>query len=276
MTRDATEVLTRPAPEPDRTIRYGDGEEHVIDLRLPPAGDGPRPLAVVVHGGFWRAAYDRRHTGPQASALAEAGYAVAVPEYGRVGQEAGGWPGTFDDTARWSDTLVDLVCDEVGTDLVDRDRVVLVGHSAGGHLALWAASRHRLPASSPWWRADPLPICGVVALAGVCELALAAELRLSDGATQDLVGGEPGQAAGRYAQADPASLLPSGVRTVLVHGRQDGNVPIELSRAYARRAQAAGDNVQLVELPDIGHFELIDPLTHAWPAVLAALESAVG
>lgn len=273
MPSDATEVLSRPAPEPDRTVRYGPGDDHVIDIRLPRDGDGPRPLVVVVHGGFWRAAYDRRHTGPQASALAAAGYVVAVPEYHRVGQAAGGWPGTFDDTAHWSDRLVDLVCGEVGEDAVDRDRVVLVGHSAGGHLALWAAARHRLPASSPWRRTAAIPVRGVVSLAGVCDLALAARLRLSDGATQDLMGGEPLPLADRYAQADPAVLLPSGVRTVLVHGDRDADVPIELSREYARRAAAAGDAVRVVELAGTGHFEVIDPLATAWSDVTAAVEA---
>ena len=275
MASDPTEVLRRPAPEPDRSLRYGGDDDHVIDLRLPRGDDGPRPLVVVVHGGFWRAAFDRRHAGPQASALVEEGYVVAVPEYRRVGQDGGGWPGTFDDTARWSDRLVDLVCAEVGEDVVARDRVVLVGHSAGGHLALWAASRHRLPASSPWRRDAPLPVRGVVALAGVCDLSLAAVLRLSDGATQDLMGGGPEQGDDRYAAADPARLLPSGVPSVLVHGAQDTNVPVELSREYARRATVAGDDVRLVELPGAAHFEVIDPRSSAWPSVTAAVRSLV-
>jgi acetyl esterase/lipase len=229
----------------------------------------------VVHGGFWRASYDRAHTGPQASALAAAGYVVAVPEYRRVGQDGGGWPGTFDDTASWSDQVVDLVASELGRDAVDPDRVALVGHSAGGHLALWAASRHRLPESSAWRRPTPLPVRGVVSLAGVCDLALAAELNLSDGATQDLMGGAPSTYADRYALADPAALLPCGIRTVMVHGAEDTNVPVELSRRYAAKARAAGDRPELVELPRTGHFEVIDPLTPAWPAVTAALATVL-
>ena len=267
------EVLTRPAPPPDLTLRYGDGAEQVVDVRLPRRGAGRRPLVVVVHGGFWRAAYDRGHTGPQASALADAGYAVAVPEYRRVGQPGGGWPGTFDDTAAWSDRLVDLVADGLGQDVVDPERVVYVGHSAGGHLALWAASRHRLPETSAWHRPAPLPVRGVVALAGVCDLHLAAELHLSDGATQDLMGGGPATVPERYAAADPSLLLPSGARSVLVHGVDDVNVPVSSSRAYEQRARAAGDPVELVELPGTGHFEVIDPLTTAWAAVTRAVRS---
>lgn len=276
MARDPQEVLSRPAPPPDRTIRYGSGSDSVIDLRLPPGAAGPRPLVVVVHGGFWRAAYDRTHAGPQASALAAAGYVVAVPEYRRVGQAGGGWPGTFDDTASWTDQVVGLVTAELGAEVVDAGRVALVGHSAGGHLALWAAARHRLPASSPWHRRAPLPVRGVVSLAGVCDLVLAAELDLSDGATQDLVGGPPGLVAERYALADPAGLLPCAARSVLVHGTADANVPVELSRRYADRARRAGDRVELVELPGTGHFELIDPLSDAWPAVTAALTTVLG
>lgn len=261
------EVLSRPAPPADLTLRYGTGADHVVDVRLPRKGHGPRPLVVVVHGGFWRAAYDRTHSGPQASALAEEGFVVAVPEYRRVGQAGGGWPGTFDDTAAWSDRLVDLVAGAVGRDVVDTDRVVYVGHSAGGHLALWAASRHRLPESSPWHRSEPLPLRGVVSLAGVCDLRLAAGLGLGDGATQDLLGGGPDDAPERYAQADPIGLVPVGVPVVLVHGGNDDNVPVEVSRQFAARAQDAGDGVRLVELAGTGHFEVIDPLTDAWAAV---------
>jgi acetyl esterase/lipase len=275
VTDDSREVLERPAPPPDRTIRYGEDSEHLIDLRLPPGVTGARPLVVVVHGGFWRAAYDRRHTGPQASALAAAGYVVAVPEYRRVGQDGGGWPGTFDDTARWSDALVDLVTAEVGRDAVDLGRVALVGHSAGGHLALWAASRHRLPRSSPWFRPAPLPIRGVVSLAGVCDLGLAAELRLGDGATQALMGGDPSTRPERYALADPATLLPADTASILVHGTEDPNVPVELSRRYAATAHAAGERAQLVELPGTGHFEVIDPLSAAWPAVTEAITTVL-
>lgn len=273
MSRDPLEVLTRPAPPPDRTLRYGPDPDHVVDLRLPVGGGGPRPLVVVVHGGFWRSAYDRGHAGPQASALADLGYVVAVPEYRRVGQAGGGWPGTFDDTAAWSDRLADLVLAELGSDAVDLARVVYVGHSAGGHLALWAASRHRLAETAPWRRATPSSVRGVVSLAGVCDLHLAAELDLSNGATTDLMGGDPRAVPERYALADPSLMVPSGVRSVLVHGVEDTNVPVALSTAYAERASSAGDRVEVVELPGVAHFEVIDPLSTAWPAVTAALES---
>lgn len=268
-----TDVLTRSAPPPDRTLRYGRAPEHLVDLRLPDGAADARPLLVVVHGGFWRTTYDRTHTGPQASALADAGYVVAIPEYRRVGQPGGGWPGTFDDTAAWSDALLGLVSADLGPDVVDTQRVVLLGHSAGAHLALWAASRHRLPATSPWWRPDPLPISGVVSLAGVGDLALAATMQLGDGAVQDLLGGGSDTVPARYAETDPPRLLPTGFPSVLVHGTVDANVPLALSHAYAEAATAAGDDCRLVVLPDAGHYEVIDPLSSVWPAVLVAVRA---
>jgi acetyl esterase/lipase len=151
---------------------------------------------------------------------------------------------------------------------------VLVGHSAGGHLVTWAASRHRLPPSSPWHRAQPLPV-GVVSLAGVLDLALAAALGLGGGATRALLGGEPGECPERYAAADPAQLLPTGVPTVLVHGDRDEAVPLEVSRSYAAAAAAAGQQVALHELAGTDHMALVDPQSRAWPSVLAALHEVL-
>jgi acetyl esterase/lipase len=150
---------------------------------------------------------------------------------------------------------------------VDVDRVVLVGHSAGGHLALWSAARHQLPGDSPWKRATPLRLRGVVALAAVSDLAMAAQLGLGQDATVALMDGRPGTLPDRYGQGDPASLVPSGVPTVLVHGVDDTEVPCVMSRAYATRAREAGDEVELVELPGTGHYDLIDPRSEAWATV---------
>jgi acetyl esterase/lipase len=259
------EILTRPAPPPDHTTGYGPLPEQVLDLRLP---SGPaRTLVVLVHGGFWRAEYDRTHTGPLADALARAGYAVAVPEYRRVGSPGGGWPGTFDDIAAFTDAL-----DGIGAGYGLRPgRTVLVGHSAGGHLALWAAARHRLPEGSPWrgaWRPD-----GVVSLAGCASLGLCDALDLDHGATSGLLGGRAAEVPDRYALADPAALLPLGVPVTLLHGLRDVNVPPEVSRDYAARAERAGDPVRLVEMPELEHFAVIDPDSAAWPQLLAAIDN---
>jgi acetyl esterase/lipase len=263
-------VLTRPAPAPDLTLSYGPLPEQVVDVRLP-AGTGRAPLVVVVHGGFWMAEWDRTHAGPQSAGLAAAGYVVATAEYRRVGQPGGGWPGIFDDAALLADTVPARVRDAVG-DRVDATAPVLVGHSAGGHLAAWAAARHRLPAGSRWHRSMPLD-ASVVSLAGVLDLVEAERRGLGDGAARLLLDGSPHGQPERYAVASPIALLPAGARAVLVHGTADVQVPVEISRAYARRAAETGDQVSLRELDGVGHFELIDPLSPAWPTVLAAVAS---
>lgn len=275
---DPREVLTSPAPSPDFVLRYGPGREHVADLRLPADGGVAAPdrrpgapLVVLLHGGFWRVAFDRAHAGPLASALAQAGYAVCVPEYRRTGQRGGGWPGTFDDVAAAVDTLPGLAA-EAAPGLVDPFVELLAGHSAGGHLALWAASRNLLPAGTSWHRAAPA-VRGVVALAAVSDLAAGAEQDLGRGAATLLMGGGPERHPGRYAQADPAGLLPVPAPVRLVHGELDDIVPCAMSLDYAERAARAGGDVACDALPGYGHFEVIDPLSGAWPRVLAAFRS---
>jgi acetyl esterase/lipase len=267
------DVLSRPARPPDRTLSYGPLPEHVVDVRLP-LGDGPVPLVVVVHGGFWGAEWDRAHAGPQSAALADAGYVVATVEYRRVGMAGGGWPGTFDDLALVADVVPGLVAAETGRvagPSAGPVRPVVVGHSAGGHLALWLASRHRLPSSAPWHRSSPTPLAGGVALAGMGDLVDAEECGLGDHAAGALLGGSPAQHPDRYDLASPQRWLPLGVSAVLVHGAVDEAVPLGCSRTYAQKATAAGDDVALVELDGVGHFELIDPLSTAWPTVLSAV-----
>ncbi len=266
MATDPREVLTRAAPPPDAVLRYGSFPDQVADLRLPlrTPGSPPAPLLLLVHGGFWKAEYDRAHLAPMAAALSVAGYAVVVPEYRRVGQPGGGWPGTLADVALCCERLPHLLAEREGPTL-DLERVVLVGHSAGGHLAVWAAGA-RL------WTG----LRGVVSLAGVLDLALAAQRRLDDDAVQGLLGGTPEEVPQRYAAADPIRRLPLGVPVVCVHGRADAIVPIELSASYAVAARAAGDAVELLELVGVEHFGLIDPLSTAWPYVRAAVDRVLG
>lgn len=260
---DPAEILTRPAPPPDLELRYGQLSDQVAGVWRPPV-PGPHPVVVVVHGGFWRARYDRAHTGPMCAALAAEGYVAASIEYRRTGN-GGGWPATFDDVAAAVDTVPGLLAGQA-PGAADAGRVVLLGHSAGGQLALWAASRHRLARPNRWARdAVPPGLRGVVALAPVADLVRAAELRLSDGAVHDFLGGDPATVPDRYATADPVRLAPAGVPTVLVHGTDDESVPLELSERYAA---AAGEHASLVALPGTGHFELIDPLSAAWTTVV--------
>ena len=269
MSRD---VLSRPARDPDLTVAYGPRPDHLVDVRLP-RGTGPAPLVVVVHGGFWSAEWDRAHAGPQSEGLADAGFVVATVEYHRVGMPGGGWPGTFDDVAAVADHVPRLVAAAVPGRVSPDVAPVLVGHSAGGHLALWAAGRHRLPAASPWHRPSPVPLAGVVSLAGMADLVDAESRGLGDHAARALLGGRPDEVPDRYAAASPAQRLPLGVRTALVHGAVDPAVPVACSRTYALAAAQAGDDVLLHELQGVGHFELIDPLAAAWPTVLAAVRS---
>lgn len=276
------EVLTRPAAAPDHTAAYGTDADQIVDLWAPRRGGGgvggggdgvsaAAPLVVMIHGGFWRAAYDRVHARPMANALADAGYAVAVPEYRRVGSSGGGgWPGTFDDIAAALDAVGGLAA-RVGA---DPRRTVWIGHSAGGHLALWAAARHRLPAGSPWHLPAP-GAAGVVSLAGCTSLWLGAEWGEGGGAVPNLLGGTPDQVPDRYAAADPAALLPLGIPVTLLHGTADEQVRVEMSRQYAKAAGDAGDVVTYVELPGTDHYELIDPLSAAWPRVLEAVAAAM-
>jgi acetyl esterase/lipase len=257
--RDSRTVLTERGRPPDLIVAYGDGPDDVADVRLPPqVGTGtPATLVLFLHGGFWRDAWDRAHTGPLATALSEHGLVVATPEYRRVGPRGVpvGWPDTFDDVRSAVRLLPGRVAERAG---VEVDRLVLAGHSAGGHLALWAAGElERAPYRT-------------VALAPVADLRAAYDLDLDGGAVAALLGGGPADVADRYAAADPMARLPIGGRTVLVHGDRDAQVPSDLSRRYELAARAAGDDVTLAYLSEIDHFQVIDPRSPAWPHVLAA------
>jgi acetyl esterase/lipase len=255
-----TSVLDRPAPGPDLTVRYGSLPEQVIDLRLPPPARREAvnaPLIVLVHGGFWRPAYDRRHLGPMASALAAAGYVVAVPEYRRAGMAEEGWTGPFNDVA----AALDQVAAVAAPHGADASRITWAGHSAGGHLVLWAAARPGLPDGSRW--RGPVSAAHVVSLAGCSSLRLCAEWDLGAGAVRLLMGGGPDDVPERYAVADPGALPAPRVPVTLVHGTDDETVPLRMSQAFT-----AG---RLVEIPEAGHFDLIDPQSPAWPRVLSVL-----
>jgi acetyl esterase/lipase len=255
-----TGILNRPAPAPDLSVPYGALPEQVIDLRLPPRSRLEAPLMVLVHGGFWRPAYDRRHLGPMASALAAAGYVVAVPEYRRAGMAEEGWTGTFSDIA----AALDQVGAIAAPHGADTSRITWAGHSAGGHLVLWAAARPGLPAGSPWpGSLGPSPPTHVVALAGCSSLRLCAEWNLGAGAVRLLMGGGPGDVPERYAVADPAALPAPPIPVTLVHGADDDTVPVRMSHLFAAD--------RLVEIPGADHFDLIDPRSRAWPIVFSAL-----
>jgi acetyl esterase/lipase len=269
-------AFAHPPVEPDVTTAYGDHPDQVIDFYVPRAQVGPGgsvPLVVVLHGGAWRAPYDRRHLTPFADYLAQRGFAVANVEYRRGADSpnpegtsliAGRWPDTFDDVAAALDALPALVREAVPQ--ADARRTVLTGHSAGGHLALWAASRHVLPADAPWRTGGSASLRGVVALAPIADFAVAEKLDVCGGAVHQLLGGEQ-QFGERRPYADPALLLPTGVATTLVQGRTDLVVPQAVAEAYADAAAKAGEVVGLTLLEDVGHFPLIDPAADACAVV---------
>lgn len=291
--RDAAEeksALSHPAVEPDSTAGYGDHPDQVIDFYVPRGTVGPgdaAPVVVVLHGGSWRAPYDRRHVSPFAGFLAHRGLAVASVEYRRGAQGAGTagtgvdgaeadgvgaaaapvagrWPDTFDDVAAALDALPALVRRHLPQ--ADARRVVLTGHSAGGHLALWAAARHLLPADAPWRLDRPAPLRGVVALAPIADFQMADKLGVCGGAVRELLG--PGESfAERRPYADPALLLPTGIATTLVQGRADVDVPQAVAEAYADAAAKAGEVVGVTLLEDVGHYPLIDPAADACAVV---------
>lgn len=264
------DILDLPAPAPDFVLPYGPNPLQFGELRLP-RGPGPHPVAIAIHGGFWRAAYDLAHLGHLCAALAAEGIATWSLEYRRIGHAGGAFPGTFTDVATGADHIRRISRDHH----LDLSRAVAIGHSAGGQLALWLAGRARLPRSSGIWTPDPLALRGVVSLAGVSDLPRAFELNLGDGVVGSLLGGTPAQVPQRYAEASPRALLPFGIRIALVHGADDDIVPASMSGEFIRAARTAGDDATLELLQDTGHFELIDPRTPQWATVLRSVRAAL-
>ena len=230
-------ILERTAREPDRVLRYSEAPTGVIDMY---AG-GSATIVLLVHGGFWRSRYDRKHLRPLAAALSEHGMLVALPEYRRVGNPGGGWPGTAEDIVYLTRHIRQLA-------QVPDARLVIAGHSAGGHLAMLAAA-------APETHVDK-----VVALAGVLDVGAAVRDRLSDGAASEFVGESP------IADADPMALPLPRTEIALVHGRHDTEVPVDYSRRFAERHPSIR-----LETPECGHYELIDPEASEFPLLLAAI-----
>lgn len=236
---------------------YGSARSQYGELYWPD-GHGPWPVAVVLHGGFWRAQYGRRLMRPLCADLAARGWAAFNVEYRRLGRlSGGGYPRTLDDVAAAVDHLAALPAHD--DRVLDLSRVVAIGHSAGGHLAAWLATRE----------GARVPVTAVVAQAGVLDLRLASELRLSRAVVHRLLGGTPDAVPERYAAASPAERLPLGVPVLLTHGGRDGIVPPAMSERFAAAARAAGDEVELVIEPDADHFGHIDPDDPLWRAVTA-------
>lgn len=227
-------------------VPYGLDSSQFAEVRRP---NGSAPVVVLLHGGFWRAKYDLGHLSHLCAALTREGLCTWNVEYRRVGQAGGGWPGTFDDVR----AALNLVRSQSAAYGGDPSRMVIAGHSAGGHLALWLA-------------AQAVPVRGVVALAPVADLEEAWRLGLSHHAVGELLGGPREEVPERYRIASPMAL-PITVGQHLIHGSADDIVPVEMSRAYAQHKASEGEAVTLTELPGAGHFDLIDPGSGVWPVV---------
>ncbi len=249
-----------------RRYNYGEDSSQFADLYLPGAGHPVRGVVVIIHGGYWRSTYGAKLGEPLAQDLAARGFACWNLEYRRAGN-GGGWPATFDDAAAGIDHLA-VAAKEHGLDL---GSTTALGHSAGGHLAVWAAGRAKLPPGAPGAGTPTVPLTAVVSQAGVLNLREARELGLSDDAVENLLGAP--EDPERYALADPMTAVPLDVPVYAVHGTKDTTVPLSQSESYVEAATAAGATAELVVVPG-DHFAVITPGSKAWAAVVRLLDDA--
>ncbi len=263
MTDDTTETTEMPADSRTR-IAYGPEPQQFADLTMPVGTEQPVPVVVLIHGGFWRTPYDLTLMEPLAADLVGRGYAVWNLEYRRIGDDGGAWPGTLVDVAAGIDALAEAAVDHP----LDLDRVAFVGHSAGGHLALWAAGRSTLPAEAPG--SDPVVI-PVVAIGqgAVVDLTTGSQTGLGSGAVLELLGGTIEEFPDRYEWATPA--LDAGPKMVSVVGTLDGIVPPSFSADPTQP-----DGVNVIEIDGADHFAHIDPSSVAWQAVGDRLDATIG
>ncbi len=265
------EVKALPARAADFHIAYGPDSSQFGELRIP-KGKGPFPVIEIVHGGCWRSEYDLGYTRAMAAAFVTEGYAVWSIEYRRVGNPGGGYPGTFLDVASATDKLRELARHYP----LDTRRLVVVGHSAGGQLAVWLATRSKMAKDSPLSTRKPMHIGGVVSLEGVMDLrAFAAGPGSCNTSVARMMGGTPAEHAERYAQLSPIELLPIGVPVRLLNGFADHIVAREQASSFAAKAHAAGDDVSFTLLEREGHFDVMSPLAPAWTQVLGAVRGAM-
>jgi acetyl esterase/lipase len=247
------DILSLPAPKADARATYGNDANQFIDLRLA-HGKGPHAAAICIHGGYWRARYDLEYLGHLCAALTAQGITTANIEYRRVGNAGGGWPGTFADVR----AAYRFVLQNAERYSIDAKRVIVIGHSAGGQLALCLAAH------------EPT-LHAAISLAGVIDLQQAYELHLSNDAVVEFLGGTPREVADHYREADPMRLAIK-TRQYLLHGTKDDAVPPELSRNYARAK--AKEDVRLTMIEGAGHFELVDPRSGVWAQVSKIVENA--
>jgi acetyl esterase/lipase len=267
-----SQLLAQPRAAADRRIAYGPDGLQFGELWLP-SGQGRHPVIVLIHGGCWRADLPGLELMDYMAAdLRDRGYAVWNLEYRRIGHPGGGYPGTFQDIATGLDHLRTIAPQY----RLDLRKVAVSGHSAGGHLALWAAARDRLPSGSPLRASDPLPIRGAVSLAGIADLdsyrQTGPDACGGPSTIDGLVGIQQPQGRNVYADTSPPALLPLGDRQVVISGALDQIVPPRFGQDYATAAAASGDPARSIVVEGAGHFELIDPTSAAWAQVADAFD----
>jgi len=261
------DLLGRPRPQPTATIHYGADPLQVADLWVP-AGRGRHPTILMVHGGCWQTEIaDRSIMNWIAEDLRRRGIAVWNIDYRGVDRPGGGYPGTFQDAAAAADAL----SANAAHYHLDLTHLVAIGHSAGGHLALWLAGRPRLPRGSPLRSARPLAVREAISLGGLPDLEETA--RSENGCGNEVIGRLTG---GHFADTSVPRLAPLGVKQVLINGNQDRIIPVAYAEGYAAPMRAAGDDVRVRVLDRTGHVELIAPETAAWAAAVEEIERALG
>lgn len=253
----AEDILSQKQPPPDESVAYGADPNQFLDVRLPHT-PGPHAVLLNIHGGFWRAKYDLAHAGRLCEALRAAGIATFNLEYRRVGNAGGGWPGTFEDIR----SAFRLIQQEHSRFHLDLNHLVVMGHSAGGQLALCLA------AHEPTFR-------HAICLAGVVDLKKGFALHLSNDAVAEFLGGKPDAVPEHYREADPMELSIPRAQQWLLHGREDDTVPPQFSRDYVTQKKKAGESVHLVEIEHAGHFDLINPASDAFKQVTSTALTAL-
>lgn len=266
-----SDINTLHSKSADHRIPYGNDALQYIDLRLP-QGKGPYPVVVIVHGGCWIANFaSAQNTAALADALRDLGYATWNIEYRREDNKGGGWPGTFEDVA----TATDLLTQEASKYSLDLNKVIILGHSAGGHLALWLTARHKLSPQSPLYTKNPFVPKGVISLDGVPDLkAFRKQGKITCGtdAVGKLLGTSENEITQHYHDASPSELLPLQVSQLLLYGAEDQSVPLKFGVVYQKLAEKKGDNVKLIKINYAAHHEAIVPNSVTWPAVKASIE----
>lgn len=268
------DYLALSGPAPTARLSYGAAPSQYAELFLP-SGRGPFPVAVLVHGGCWTSKFGGiTQLRNMAGALAARGIAVWNVEYRRTDEAGGGYPGTYQDMH----AALELLAAQAGRYPLDLDRLVAVGHSAGGQLVQWMAGRGRIPAGSPLYRPRPLPVPAVVSLGGLADLRNeAALIKSSCGRDTAELAGVPSPARPDvFVDTNAAELMPNGSRTWLVTGELDTISPPRVAHDYAARARKAGDAAEVVILPGASHYDEVAATSHAWPQVLGVIERALG